>query len=472
MNPISYPKAARHLALHCKQRGSVLLTALVFAFVIALGLTSLIQLSSHALNTAQRSLYNQTAMNLAESGIEQALWSMNDGTSSAWSGWTPDGNARKGSFTFDLGQNTTATVRVWVENANPGTGVYPKVVAKTSVTPPGGGSEINRYIEVTLQKSSVFANGLVGRDYINFNGKNVVIDSYDSTQGAYEAATASGTNKYDHGSVGVLAAGTGALDIGNSSVWGTASIGASSASAISAGPHGTIGPFGTSYVPSSSPNVSTNFSAAFSDVSVPTPATSYSLGAISSTTTLPRSSDSASTDGRYYYYISGISLAGSKNLTIDDKVVLIISNPLNSVSLAGSAGITVNGGCECLLYTGGDVDLSGNGVVNASDPAKFQLWSTKAQGSSGTQTVKIVGNGEFSGIVYAPAASIQMKGGGSRGAVFGAIIGQNVTMTGNANFHYDESLANFGGNARWGLRDWKELTTPTERDAYATQLNF
>jgi hypothetical protein len=77
-------------------RGSVLLTALIFALIIGICITSYLQLTTTSLSLAHRTFFADAACNLAEAGTEEAVWSFNklgyatDSTSinTAWSGWT------------------------------------------------------------------------------------------------------------------------------------------------------------------------------------------------------------------------------------------------------------------------------------------------------------------------------------------------------------------------------------------------
>lgn len=60
-----------------KTRGSVLITALIFAIIIAITLVSAITLSRNNLNLAHRTFFADAAENMAETGLEEAVWSFN-----------------------------------------------------------------------------------------------------------------------------------------------------------------------------------------------------------------------------------------------------------------------------------------------------------------------------------------------------------------------------------------------------------
>lgn len=78
------------------ERGSALLTALIFAIIIVIAVVSSISLSKQSLKLAHRTFFADAANNLAETGLEEAVWSFNKmglSTNSvvvanAWSGWT------------------------------------------------------------------------------------------------------------------------------------------------------------------------------------------------------------------------------------------------------------------------------------------------------------------------------------------------------------------------------------------------
>jgi hypothetical protein len=51
----------------------------------------------------------------------------------------------------------------------------------------------------------------------------------------------------------------------------------------------------------------------------------------------------------------------------------------------------------------------------------------------------------------------------------GSIVADMIKVTGNAAFHYDESLGSFGGNP-YRVAGWEELTTAAERTAGCTAV--
>ncbi len=424
-------------------------------------------------------------MNAAETGLEQAMWGVNErlaGDADVWTedGWTllPGGAARRTLDLGTLGGGATVRVKLYLSRADLSND--PFVLARSIVQPPRG-APIERWIEISLSRRSRFANGLVAKDSIRFSGSNASVDSYDSRKGGYNDALAGGgNNRYARGSAGSASITVSSLTLGNSDIWGFAVIGSSDLSGLSVGPGGTVGPFGTASGTVVREHVLTDFTAQFDDVPHPPTYTglgAYSITTISSATTLPRATDLPAADGKYYYNVGSISLSGaaSRKLTITNQVVLRTTGTTGTaISVSGNASIEIQS--ESLLvkpslevFTEADVSISGNGAINPNKPANFKLWGTRAQSNPSPQSIRINGNGRLSAVVYAPNADIAMHGGGSVGEVFGAMIGDTITVTGNSNFHYDEALADLDSGEPMGLRKWNEYTSAADR-AYRSAL--
>ena len=104
----------------------------------------------------------------------------------------------------------------------------------------------------------------------------------------------------------------------------------------------------------------------------------------------------------------------------------------------------------------------------ANQPANFQIWGTSTSTTS-DQRIDIKGNGVLSGVVYAPNGDVGIVGNGD---VMGSMVAERIRVTGNATFHYDESLANFGSGNPYRVSRWRELTTATDRAAVSSVLSL
>ncbi|MEY2879133.1 MAG: hypothetical protein RLZZ15_1513 [Verrucomicrobiota bacterium] len=465
------------------RRGSILIVAMIFASVIAIALTSYIKLASTALNLSQRSFLANDTMNLTEAGLEQGLWSFNQaiaGDANAWAGWTISGNNATRTFTgFALSQNATGTAKVYVQNYNSSGTPAPLIVAQGVVTPAGGGGAINKLVEVRLIRRSLFANGMVGRNGITFSGTNASVDSWNSdpdNNSATAAIAYSGGVRHDLGSIAAVNV-TANISVQNADIWGFASVGGPSTTAIQVGSQGVVGPFGTAAGTKDPSRVASNFTDNLPDAVNPTIPAGYTtptIASISGAYTLPRGTDSAASDGVYYYNIGSISETGAATnilqITAGRKVVIIVTSPVGTtgINVAGNGGINLGAGSTLAIYTASDIKIAGNGLLNPNtQPISCQIWGTAT--SAGSQAIEIAGNGALSSVTYAPEANVKINGNGD---VLGSVVGYTVTVVGNASFHYDESLANWGGSNPFQISKWRELVSATDRATYASALGF
>ena len=460
-------------------KGSVLIVAMLLTLSIGIAIVSYINLGQTNLAVSNRAFFNNAAVNLAETGLEQAMWSINkavDGDPGAWTGWTTDAsNAWQDFSGYSFDANATGNVRVYVRNHT--LAVAPIIVARATISPVKG-PPIEKWIMVTLLQRSLFANGLVAKNTITFSGGNAVVDSYDSRLGAYDAPLGGGsTNKYARGSAGSASVSVGSFSLSNSEIFGFVSIGTSDYTGLNVGPNGIVGDFGAAAGSVDYTRVTTDFTTNFEDASAPATA-GYSIGTINGATTLPRGGDLAAADGKFYYDVVKIQLSGpaSRKLNIssgNDVVVRITASPgTDGVKLTGNASIQVLGSSSLEMYADSNVSIAGRGVANANDPEAFQFWSTKAAGSAGAQSVSVSGNGNLSAVVYAPNADVTMNGGGASGSVYGAVVADTISVTGGSEFHYDEALAAMSDGNPFGIANWAELTTAAERNAYSPYLSF
>lgn len=462
---------------HNSQRGSVLIVALIISAIIAISLASYIRLGLASQSISNRALYNNGAMNLAENGLEEAMYSINKmvaNSSYNWSGWSNDGvNAWRrlpsssGTYAFD--QNAKGYVRVYIYNYQ---GISaPKIVTRSTITLGGAGSApIEKWVEVQLSKTSKFANGLVAKNSILFRGNNATVDSWNSdptNSGAF--IPFSNAVKKDNGSVGSVSVNVDSVLVKNADVWGYVSTNNGQNPADNVGSNGSIlgigsvndGTWTNAHVDPT--RVSTQFSANFDPVTNPPTTASTSLVAGATYGTLGTATTITST--------TLISLSGNGSvITFKGDVTLIIdvAEGAQAIKVTGNnSGFTVAAGSSLKIYTKGDIDMAGQGILNATGaPKNVQVYGTS---TSTTQNIGIAGGGTFGGVIYAPNANVALNGDGS---MTGSVVANNITLTGNANFHYDESLANMSSGNPFRVSKWKELTKAGERAAYTSKLSF
>lgn len=450
-----YPSTAR-----ARQRGSVLIVALLLAAIIALMLGSYLSLNLGSTRLAKRSFQGYAALNLAEAGAEEAVWSFNRATAGqadAWTGWqsSSTGVAAFRKFTgFDFGQNTTGTVKVHVTSTNPPSGSSPRIIALAAVQPPGA-NPVTRMIEVTLRRRSHFANGLVAKDSIVFNGAVASVDSWNSdpdNDPATPPVPYSALVRRDGGTVASISVLNTATLVNQASVWGYVFTG---------GAQPQVGTQGSIRGADTPPDVAVDSRRIATDFNAELPLAAAPLdGTVITTVGATLGTPGLATRWR----CPAIALNGKKTLTILGDVTLILTaGPgVDALSVTGNASIIIPAGSSLAIYTEGNIRIAGNGVANANiPPATFQIWGTNT--SLGGQDLQIAGNGALVGVVYAPNAAVKINGNGD---VMGSVVAQTITLTGNAAFHYDEALAQSDRNTPFGIVKWRELTSAADRSLY------
>jgi hypothetical protein len=437
----------------------VLIVALLISALIALALGSYLALNLGTSRLARQGYQQNAAFHLAETGAEEAVWSFNRANAKAgdaWTGWsTGNAGAAWRKFTgFDFGGNTTGTIKVYVSNARPLASERPMVIARSEVTAPGAPAS-TRMIEVTLARRSYFANGLVARETVRFAGLNTTVDSWNSdpdNDPATPPVDYSAAVRNDRGSIATLAVENSAMLVNQASVWGfVATGGAPPEVGVQGSIRGANTPAGVQIDPI---RVSTDFSANLPLISAPLDGTlidavGATLGTVGQATR---------------WRCPGLVLKANQTLTILGDVTLILTAATGTaLDVTGNASIVVPVGSSLVVYVEADLKIAGNGLGNAnSRPATCLIWGTSI--SAAGQSIQVAGNGALKAAIYAPNADVKINGNGE---IMGAIVGRVITFVGNANFHYDESLANFGDNTPFGVTRWHELTTGAERDRWA-----
>jgi hypothetical protein len=440
----------------------VLIVTLLVMALLALALGSYLTLNLSTSRLARQGFQQNAAFHLAEAGAEEALWSFNQANAhatGAWTGWTGASPAAWRKFSgFDFGGNTTGSVKVYVTNTSPAGSEKPTVVALSTVESPGTPAN-TRMLQVTLNRRSYFANGLVAKDSLTFAGARASVDSWNSdpdNDPATAAVAYSTTTRHDGGSIATLSVNNTAMIINQANVWGYVATGGA---APQVGVNGTIrGADTPANVAIDPARVSTDFAADLPTVTAPTDGTTLaSVGATLGT---------AGQTTRWR--CPGIVLRANQTLTILGDVTLILTGSSSTVlDVTGNASIIVPASSSLTVYAEGDIKIAGNGLSNANTrPVSCKIWGTNT--SSFGQSIQIAGNGALKGLVYAPNADVKLNGNGD---IMGAVVGKTITLTGNADFHYDESLATYGDNTPFGVSRWHEITTATERDRWSAVFN-
>jgi Tfp pilus assembly protein PilX len=449
---------SRPIARRGRERGAVLIAALLIAALIAIGLASYLSLNLSTSRLAKRTFSGYAALNLAEAGTEEAVWSFNRtsaGATDAWNGWTQSGSAAWQKFTgFDLGPGASGTVKVYVDSREPSPNLRPKIIAQSSV---GSGAEspVTKMVEITLRRRSLFANALVAKEAIVFAGANASVDAWNSdpdNNPLTAAVNYLAANRTDHATVASASFVNSAVLINNAHIWGYVATGGAPPAVGSGGSiSGNDTPAGVTIDPN---HIATDFNADFPALPAPTDGTALA--------SVPAVLGTAGMTTRWR--APQLTLNGNQTLTVlgDVTLILTMNSAGDAVSITGNASIIIPNGSKLTVYTQGGVKIAGNGLANANvQPISCQLMGTNDTAAG--QTFQIAGNGALRCVVYAPNGDVTLNGNGD---IMGSVVARSIRLNGNAAFHYDEALAIGQNGEPFTIAKWRELSTAAERAPY------
>lgn len=442
------------------RQGSAMVGAIFVTVVLGLWMAATVQSSFTDYKLSKRYLDMQSALNLAESGLEEGIRAYNSGD---WSGWSVHSNGYyKEEIPNWLENGLTGSIRIYVTNS----ATSPNIAAQGLVTGVDGNAIIKQ-IRVEMSSSTLFANGLLARRNVILNGNGVTVDSYDSRVGEYSVAP-SVSNRRSNGNVASLMLTNTDVLINNGDIFGHLAVGGKFDPSASLHKNAILsGDLDAASGVQDLTRVTEDFYVDLPPVEVPNFASWTDVASLTSGTTskitVSLSLGNPTDTSPREYQAELIGLSGGETLTIDGPVRLYVRRSVK-VSGEGAIRVTSNGSLE--LYSAESLSISGNGSAygmqnETKKPEKFIIYNTTPV--DGGTSVDVAGNGEVYTVVYAPNSNVHLQGGGTSGAVFGAIVGYEITLNGGYAFHYDEALADLNGDSGLTLESWRELRTAAER---------
>ncbi|MFT4901392.1 MAG: hypothetical protein ACI81V_000665 [Lentimonas sp.] len=430
--------------MNSKQSGSALIVAVIFSMLLSMVAVTMLKLASHEYKSTHWTVENNSLFYLAEGYIDQAMWAINnnDWETDNWQAINNQHDRYKHFAEIPIGDTRVADIRVIVKNVSYAD--YRPVIICEAVSSSPTGRTLSKQLKVTV--GALKPTGLITRNTMKFSGRGGV-DSYNSKFGPPDPFL----NRGDKVIVGTVSQAVGAIKSTNPNfeVYGYVATGKEPI--VWAGEiYGADSPGGGGIDPD---RLLQDFSNDFPDVVEPdwTGAITTLPAEISNIITL---GDPAST-APMMYDVSELKLAASTKLLIVGPVLLHIEK---EIFLGGSAAIEVAFTGSVEIYTPGTITTTGGGLINITEqPSKFKVFGTAKAGES--QSITLVGGAGMAAVIYAPNADIAAKGNGDYA---GSIICNSVRFSGNASFHYDESLTQVGG----GIGGWYELVRSEHR------LNF
>ena len=426
-------------------RGAALLAALLVAGALAIVLTSYVAMCYTSLKMSTLSANSGHSAELAETGMEEALWALHNND---WTGWSTSGTSKtkilnaSSGYTFSYDGAATGSVSLTISNYDGTTGS--RTVTSTGTITLSDGTTQNRTLASTSSPAPLFVNAIAatGNSTTTYPGRvrfksGGLVDSYDSTVttapvsgSGFSAVVAS---KSDLTSAQTS---TGTVQLTSATIDGYVAVMPGSAglySGASAVLHGTS-VIGNPKVDTS--RISSSPYQPIFDVITPSGAMTALTGGSQTLGT------AGATSPTYYYYTGDLYLGDNSGiptvLTVNGPVVLVISGYL---ATEDTSKIQVRSGGSVTIFVGGGLWLDGNGIENQTLLPKNV--AVLAQTGNSSQFEFTTGT-PFYGVLYAPNSLFNFYNYGVNPTIFGSIVGQQVVFNSSCSptFHYDTSLRN------------------------------
>ena len=165
--------------------GSVTLVALCFTAVLAIALSSYLALYQRSYDFSTRLLHEDRARQLAQTGLEEALWALNQ---DIWTGsgpssdtpWNTSGTNRSVTLAYgSLGQGATGQVTLTVANFASAGPVWPAITSTATVTLDDG-HVFTKTLQAATGPAPLFGNAIASASsYVSFTSGGKV-DSWNS----------------------------------------------------------------------------------------------------------------------------------------------------------------------------------------------------------------------------------------------------------------------------------------------------
>ena len=421
------------------QSGSVLVITVVFCALVGAILMAYLSMVSSQHKFSHRSQVWNDCIPMCEAGIEEAMAHLNySGTTSnfAVNGWVLYNSAFRKQRTLNGGRLEMA-----ISNVNP-----PIITVRGSLRAPLQSNYISRVLQAQTKINKRFAHGVLAKGKVTLAGNAARVDSFNSTNaaqstgGQYDPLRAT-----DRAIVATTSQTPGNFDIGNVQIYGYAATGPGGN--IITGPNGNVGSTLWNDNPANNGRIEPTHYANDANIYIPDVALPTYFAPMA-----PQQNVTINGTNYAYVFSDGDYIVNTINISSSDKI-LINGNARvyvqTSTSVSGQAFILIDNGGTVEWYSGGNMNLSGSGVINAPGFAKnFSVY-----GLPSCTAINYSGGSKFIGTIFAPQAAITMTGNNYSG---GAFVGASGNISGGMSLHYDESLQ-AGPASRYLISFWREL---------------
>jgi hypothetical protein len=115
----------------------------------------------------------------------------------------------------------------------------------------------------------------------------------------------------------------------------------------------------------------------------------------------------------------------------------VVLHVTGDIQLGNSCEIVVKEGSTLTIYTDGNITCALDSGINTEAPPEqattFQLYAT----GEGTQDFDIKAKSEFTGVIYAPNADVDLYANGN---AYGSVVADSFEFKSGGDFFYDEAL--------------------------------
>jgi hypothetical protein len=434
---------------------SVTLVALCFTCVLAIALSSYLALYQRSYDFSTRGLLDNKARQLAQTGLEEALWALNqnvwtDSGPSSDTAWTVTGADRTVTLTYgSLGQGATGRVALTVASFASAGPAWPVITSTATVTMDDGRA-FTKTLRATTGPAPLFGNAIASaHSYVSFTSQGTV-DSWNSDPDG-DSSTAMVPYSFTAGNAANYAAviasddtAATSISLAQATVYGyLATTGKAVTYSTSGSPRARVqGPTTTAGVDVEPGRIGKSAFIPADTVFTVTPP-SLTAGTFSLLTWLANTLTIASADSEIYSAPTGFSIPTVLGYTLNiDRPVRMVVNGNFSIGsgLLGDARIVVRPPDGALqIFVTGDVTIGGGGIVNqTNEPRRVAIFSTS---SVTTDSIVYSSSADFCGVIYSENKPIDIQ---ANATFSGALLsGQYVRFSAGATnpvFHYDSAL--------------------------------
>ena len=423
------------------------LVALCFTLVLAISLSSYLALAYRSYHLSTRLLNEDKARQLAQVGLEEALWSLNQNTwnssgSASSTSWTTTGANRSVTLNYSaLGQGATGQLVLTVTNyASIGPVTWPSITSAATVTL-ADGRTVTKTLLATTRAAALFGYAVASAGGGVGFANSGTLDSFDASLGTYNQTTA----PFSAGSPNI---GSAAVVAGNDVTITNAIV------------NGYVATFANAVLYSGTGKIKTlagstmDFTRISKSAYIPTVAITEPNEAVNYTGRLTGGSQTIGTSGGPTEYWYTDEYFGNTSLTLDTGETLTVNGPVKVrvyndliIQNTGKINVTANGRLE--LFVGDDVLISGTGGIQNNTTGKYPknvaLFNTTSW--NGSRTFNYSSSADFRGVMFTEANQIMLFS--SDVTIYGALLSTNYhigfTST-NPIIHYDTSLRNLPKN--------------------------